>query len=196
MRGRLASPANAMDVFSETFDRRKNLSIYWYNKASDLRGSAGALWATMHDQNQSQVAEELGFWRGFSFSVACWPVYQMLCGMALELLLKALLVAQGTEPKTVHDLVALSKDAGLHLTEKQEALFEILSEAIIWEGRYPVPKQEPRYRRFAELQWKHLWDPIQTASSLNFRRPNDNLSWQSFDGLWKLIFNVYGPYLS
>ena len=27
------------------YERRKSLSIYWYNKASDLRGAAGLVWA-------------------------------------------------------------------------------------------------------------------------------------------------------
>ena len=185
-----------MDAYSDIFARRKRLSIYWYNKASDLRGSAGVLWAAMHDPKESQLAEDLGFWRGFSFSVACWPVYQMLCGMALELLLKALLVARGSEPKAVHDLLSLSRDAEIQLTDEQEGLFEILSEAISWEGRYPVPKHEHRYRRLAELQWEHLWDPIETQGNLDFRQSNDKLSWASFNELWQMISILYGPYLT
>jgi HEPN domain len=175
----------------DVFERRKKLSIYWHNKASDLRGSAGALWASMHDPDAYAVAEELGFVQGFSFSVACFPIYHMLCGMALELLLKAIIVAQGDAPKATHDLVALSRDAAIQLTDKHSALLKILSAAIIWEGRYPVPKQKEHFYRLSALRFEHLYDPLPSAGTLNIRRPNGKLRWESFNELWNLVFSVY-----
>ena len=114
-----------MDDFHHPFERRKRQSIYWHNKASDLRGSAGVLWAAMNDPKASETAQRLGLSPGFSFSIACWPVYQMLCGMALELLLKATLVAKGVEPKPTHDLGTLGRDAGIPFTNRQRALMSI-----------------------------------------------------------------------
>lgn len=64
---------------------------YWFNHASDLRAAAGAVWFAMGEQNE-QVRESLGLDVGFSMNVASRPVYHLLCGLALEVLLKALLV--------------------------------------------------------------------------------------------------------
>jgi hypothetical protein len=175
----------------DIFERRKKQSIYWYNKASDLRGSAGALWASMHDQNAHKVAEKLGFGHGFSLSIACYPVYHMLCGMALELLLKAVFVAQGTDPKAIHELVALCRDAAIPLTDKQTALLRILSQAVIWEGRYPVPKQEQHFYQLSDLHSEHLYDTVPSAGTLKIRHRNNNLRWESFNELWRLIFQAY-----
>ena len=176
---------------NNVFERRQQLSVYWHNKASDLRGSAGALWASMHEANTSSTAEKLGLGQGFSFTVACWPVYQMLCGMALELLLKAVLVARGIEPRATHDLVVLCEDAGISLTDTQTGLMNILSEAIVWAGRYPVPKQEPRFHKLADLQYEHLFDQLPTSGAIKIRRPNGNLGWESFNKLWGLISEAY-----
>src|SRR5690348_14494078 len=112
-----------MTIIDETFERRKKLPVYWYNKASDLHGSAGALWASMHAPDAGATAERLGLGQGFSFLVACFPVYHMLCGMALELLLKAIVVARGKEPnQNSHNLVALWREAGVPLSNSKIGL--------------------------------------------------------------------------
>lgn len=174
----------------EQFERRKKLSIYWYNKASDLRGSAGALWDSMHAQDAHVRAEKLSLGSGFSFAVACWPPYEMLCGMALELLFKAIVVGMDKEPNAVHSLVSLSQDASLSYSEKQRGLLRILSEAIIWEGRYPVPKAEKQFHHASEERREHLFDKV-PLGKLNVLRPNDNLSWESFNELWNIALTEY-----
>jgi hypothetical protein len=181
-----------MGTFNDAFERQKKLSIYWYNKASDLHGAAGALWSSMLRPDGDAVAEGLGFPQGFKFGIACHPVYHMLCGMALELLLKAILVARGEEPKAIHNLVALTESAGIPLTNTQAGLLRILSESIIWAGRYPVPKQEQHYHQFVQLHYDHLYDPVPTDSKIKLRRPNGNLDWTSFSELWALVSEVYG----
>jgi hypothetical protein len=160
------------------------MGIYWYNKASDLRGAAGLVWAGMKDE-QAAVARTLGLGKGFSFQVACWPVYLMLCGLALELLLKAAIVAQGREPSAHHRLAELWGEVGLAVTRKQRGLLEILTESIYWAGRYPVPQDEADFDRLSELRDKHLWDPAPTGTEgLVIRRRNSNLTWISFNELW------------
>jgi hypothetical protein len=64
------------------FERGKGMAIYWYNKASDLRGAAGLVWAGVEDEQASVTAKALGLGTGFSFRAACWPVYLILCGLA------------------------------------------------------------------------------------------------------------------
>src|ERR1700682_5832388 len=93
---------STMDAHAWRIARLRRYPVYWYNKANELRSAAGAFWACGHDKDATSVAStfcgESQFW--FSQSV-----YHMLCGMALALLLKAIIVAKGEEPGVTHDLV-------------------------------------------------------------------------------------------
>ena len=164
--------------------------MYWYNKASDLLGSAGAVWAAIQAKDDGVLAEKLGLGSGYSFRAACWPVYLMLCGMAFELLLKAILVAQGKEPPMQHKLVHLAMSAGLTFSEEENGLLELLSEAIYWYGRYPVPKCELDFDRTAELIWDRLYDR-KSKGSLDIRSPIRKLDWESFRLLWARPFKRF-----
>lgn len=68
---------------------------HWFNRASDLRASAHVLWLSMESK---EIQQKMGYGGGFSLGVACYPVYQMLCGLALELILKAVIVQKGGPP--------------------------------------------------------------------------------------------------
>lgn len=174
------------------FDQHKKLSVYWHNKASDLHGSAGALWASMHAPDASTTAERVGLGYGFSFEAACFPVYTMLCGMALELLLKAIVVADGREPKqNSHNLADLWLDAGVPLSSDKSGLLGTLSEAIIWYGRYPVPKRPEHFNELATLQREHLYSKVPIGKTLNMLRPNGSLHWDAFNELWSLASEAY-----
>ena len=180
-----------MDIPSNIFERRKNLAIYWYNKSSDLRGAAGALWVSMDVANSKEIVEKLGLGKGFSMKVATAPVYGMLCGMSLELLYKAIVVAKGAEPNTnSHKLTDLAKEAGVSVTEQQEGLLEVLSEYIIWNGRYPVPKKQEYMQHLNELVTEHLYDR-EPFGKTYLLRPNGALNWESFNILWGEGYDVY-----
>lgn len=173
--------------FAAPYQRRHERGIYWYNKATDLRGAAGLVWAGIHDEKASAIAERLGLGSGFDFAAACWPVYYMLCGMALELLLKAAIVQGGGEPKATHKLAELWHEVGLEADAQQTGLLEILSESISWAGRYPVPWQETRFDRFGDLVDEHLMDHVPLGESgLEVMRANQSLDWPSFTRLWSI----------
>lgn len=180
-----------MDVQNEIYKRRKELSIYWYNKASDLRGSAGALWASMDDAKSTEIAEKLGLENGFSIKIAAYPVYKMLCGMALELIYKAIVVAKGNEPDTQsHKLINLASSAGLKVKDEQIGLLSILSESVIWDGRYPVPKNLKDFKLLSELRDEHLYEKA-PLGKLYVLKPNGALCWESFNEIWIDAFEVY-----
>jgi len=172
------------------FERQKKKAISWYWNASDLRGSAGAIWASMHETEFASIPKRLGLGADFSFSIACPAVYLMLWGMAIKLILKAIIVKKGGEPKHQHNLLDHWKEAGLESTETQHGLLSILTEAITWAGRYPVPKEEAKFDQFTELTWKHLFTPLGEES--DFREPNGALSWESFNQLWAQVC-LYEP---
>jgi hypothetical protein len=113
----------------------------------------------------------------------------MLWGMALEALLKAVVIEKSKEIQFTHNLIELSVDAGIEFSDDQKKLLKVLSEAIIWHGRYPVPKKEVHWDNYIELSRDVLFDkvPFSPGSSLKVYTPNDCLSWESVDELWNPI---------
>ncbi|MGH6649090.1 hypothetical protein, partial [Aquabacterium sp.] len=67
------------------FEERKQTAQYWFNKAADLRASAGALWYCAQPDKSEDVSKSLGYWTGHSMNVATVSVFPMLCGLSLEL---------------------------------------------------------------------------------------------------------------
>jgi hypothetical protein len=137
--------------------------FFWWNKAQDFFAAGEALleawratkihyigglpgangWADL-TQEQQQAAFRIRFPQIFLF----------LIGLALENLLKGLLVArdgslvsEGRLSSEVanHKLSSLFQRAGITLSPEQRAFVERLSESVTWAGRYPVPKSEDKF---------------------------------------------------
>ena len=156
------------------FEKKKKLSIYWYNKASDLNISAKILWEGM-DKSNSFIN----------------PVYKMICGMSLELLFKAIIIQKEKvlNDKT-HNLITLSKEAEVQFSDKEKGLLEILSEAIIWYGRYPVPKKEEHFNKLNKLYDRHMFDK-EKMGNMTISKPNGSLNWDSYCNLWIEANTIY-----
>ena len=83
--------------------------------------------------------------------------YYYNAGLALELALKAIAIAKSKEYETNHRLNDLCKLIGLKITNDQEYTLELLSELIVWRGRYPVPKKEGQWNNYHDVvQEKHI----------------------------------------
>lgn len=78
--------------------------------------------------------------------------YYYNAGLSLELLLKAIAITQAKEFRSGHRLGVLCELVGMRLNEDQEATMELLSDMIVWSGRYPTPKRE--------AQWDNYYDVI------------------------------------
>jgi len=156
---------------------RKKAPLWWYDKSSDFRASAGALWLSMDDSQSTFYAEKLNLGAGFRMSVAVFPVFIMLCGMSLELIYKAISVAKGQKVEPNHRLCELAKSAGIKIDKKAEDYLKDLTEYIIWEGKYPVPKDKNK--------------------ESFFRQPNRIINWNSFNELWgdaaDIFYQNYEP---
>lgn len=78
------------------------------------------------------------------------PPFLLLAGLALENASKGLLISN--DPSIVdskvkwdiglggHDLVALVESNGLSPTSDEKEFLDALTQAVLWSGRYPVPK--------------------------------------------------------
>lgn len=174
------------------YEREENLSIYWANRANDLRGAAGAVWFAMQNENSSyQVHALLGMEQGYRFSVACPSVFLMLGGLSFELLYKALIVEVGKKPPSIHDLRKLSSLAHLAMTADDLELLDILTDHILWAGKYPVPKAgETEWDRLVERMNSALTSPVPDVSIRILRR-NERLSWDDFMRIWNNCNRCY-----
>ncbi len=169
-----------------TFEQRRRDSIHWFNKAHNLRGGAAVLWASMNSESR-KIAVEFGLGSGYRMSVALPSVYRMVCDMSIELLLKTIVVANGNEPEKTHSLGKLAEKAGVSYSSKQSDLLQILSEAIYWDGKYPVPLKEGDWEELTRLEHECLFDKVSNGKvSLDFLKRNVALDWDSYSELWSV----------
>ncbi|WP_258035065.1 hypothetical protein [Pseudomonas putida] len=94
----------------------------WLHRANDLHASAGAIWLSMADNRGKDSAKELGLREGFDMMLACFPVYHMLCGLSLEVVMKAVLVSRREKPPEHHDLNLLAHLLGVKLNRNRPAM--------------------------------------------------------------------------
>jgi hypothetical protein len=156
-----------IDAYSVEFMNRQSPQ-WWYNKASQLHASAGVVWQFgVANKIPDSIKKELGFPSGFSFDAGCLPVFPLLCGLAIESLLKGIIARSGSKAVFSHKLVELAETTTLELDEALKKNLRFLSECVIWAGKYPVPKQENHLRthrqEHSDISWswdehRKIWD--------------------------------------
>ncbi|MGY0115385.1 hypothetical protein ACWYXD_10805 [Enterobacter roggenkampii] len=171
-----------------TLTEEKNHPNHWFNRASDIRASAHVLWLVMESK---KIQQDLGYGGGFSLGVACHPVYIMLCGLALELIMKAVIAQKNIKVKKTHDLNLLAKDLGMPLDAKQKVLFRYYKDYIEWSGRYPVPLsgKDEDLKAFWALSNAVTMTPSTKfkGSELKFFESNGATDWINFNKLWTTV---------
>ncbi|HJO35088.1 MAG TPA: HEPN domain-containing protein [Gammaproteobacteria bacterium] len=90
--------------------------------------------------------------------------YYFLVSLSFELALKALAIAGKYQFEKNHNLMKLANLTRLPVNEDQNYTLELLSEIIVWSGRYPVPKKEG--------QWDNYWDSVLEKHIVRERRGN------------------------
>ncbi|WP_075172570.1 hypothetical protein [Neptunomonas phycophila] len=135
-----------MDPYQAQFDTRQETPAYWHNKSHDLLISARILWKAMQENK--------------SLEVNCWATYKMLMGMSFELLFKAHCVGADVTFSSTHDLVALAHTANLPTSKDEKQILRVLSEYVIWDGRYPTPKKPEHLKDHWKCQAKLLDDKL------------------------------------
>jgi HEPN domain-containing protein len=113
-------------------------------------------------------------------------------GVALELALKAIAIAKSLPFKTTHRLNDLCELIELKLTKDQMYTLELLSEFIVWSGRYPVPKKQE--------QWNNYHDVVQEKHIIREREGNVGMTranrdrfptLHNFSTIWKICEAEY-----
>lgn len=166
----------------------RNHRNHWLNRANDLHASAGAIWYSMLSENNQNVTENLGLGKGFSMSIACDPVYHMLCGLALELIMKAVLVSRGEPFPQKHELENLSSLVGMNSNEREKRILRFFQESVIWAGRYPIPRKanDQKLLQYWDLARKVLDKPkaISKDSKLTIYVASGATEWDKFNALY------------
>jgi len=168
-------------------ERVKKYSNYWFNRSSDLKGTAAALWIAAGDKSFcTNVVQKCGFASGFSIPMVVSEPFLMICGMSLELFFKAVAMEKGVAINmSHHDLRKHAKIAELKYSTQDSELLEILSHYVSWAGRYPTPKSDSEYDRLQKLHHKRFSQP----SPAGFGRvPVNPLEWEDFSRLWNVAY--------
>ena len=113
-------------IYKKQFDTMNKCAAYWHNKSCHLNQSSKILWNA---------------W-GNGDLIDSGDTYLMLMGLSFELLFKAFYIANEKTPPTHHRLDSLTNECSCAFANKDNIILKILSGYIIWEGRYPTPKDK------------------------------------------------------
>ena len=118
--------------------------------------------------------------------------YYYNSGIALELALKSIAIANSKVYEPNHRLNDLCSLVEIKITKNQECTLELLSEFIIWSGRYPVPKKEGQWNNYHDVvHEKH----VVRESKRNVHRTLANgdrfPTVENFLALWRLCETEY-----
>lgn len=108
--------------------------------------------------------------------IACHPVYMMVCGLSLEVIMKAVLACRGEMADDLqhHDLCELSRAVGRDLSKQERKLLIYYEGALSWSGRYPVPKKNVQANVYAHRRRSFdLFTSPLSGFSLDLRVRND-----------------------
>jgi HEPN domain-containing protein len=113
--------------------------------------------------------------------------------LSIELLLKAIIVANGGRSPITHELLRLARDAGVTFSNDQEATLEWLSEILKWSGRYPVPNKEADWDRyFDNVQERHIIRERQGNVGITRANPETFPSTKNYEKLWDSANRKWG----
>ena len=117
----------------------------------------------------------------------------MLCGMSLELAYKASLVAMGQKIKPTHDLTWLAEQVLSSVSRKERGLLELLAQSVIWEGRYPAPKDALSLEYFVYLWYENLYRAERHSDTMTVLKPVEPnpLNWENYNELWRSAITAY-----
>ncbi len=141
--------------------------------------SAQVLWKAMDDNSNAKIT--------------CYSTYKMLFGMSLEALFKAHCIAQKIDDPRIHkshQLTEIASIAGINLDKSENKILDILSEYIIWDGRYPVPKNSAQVKNHTNNIRATAYDK-KKVGGLELLKPNGALDFSSIHQIWRRISGDY-----
>jgi HEPN domain-containing protein len=150
-----------------TFASQQSNEASWYDSAISFHDAAAILW-----QHEDSIR---------------MPVVLMNAALSMELLFKAIIVAKGGVAPNKHVLVDLASKADIAFSENQKATLELLTEFIIWNGRYPVPNREKDWDRYHDHVLERHITREREEDTWRVRANSERFpSLENCEALWKL----------
>jgi len=177
-----------MTTSDAIFKNRKENSNFWYQKSVSLYASASLIWDGMYSLKEREFIKGLDLKSEFSVGPGCLDNYLMMFGLSYEVMLKAICIEGGVSFAKNHKLQELADHAKIVLNENESLLLSLLSEYVIWEGRYPTPKNNVFMKDHWEATSNALWeeDKIIGGSSRT-----DIFEYENLKKLWLKLSDVY-----
>jgi hypothetical protein len=100
--------------------------------------------------------------------------------------------AASIRPKYTHKLFDLAAAVELPLTKKEENFLKLLTESLVWEGRYPISKTYADYEKYHELINEVLYTPKSAEEQLfGEYDPEMIINIENYKKLWLKIEKYY-----
>lgn len=119
-------------------------------------------------------------------------IFQFNAALSLELIFKAVLAANGETIPSIHFLRELCVKAEVELGEHQKFTLDLLTESILWLGRYPVPKSEAQWDNFHDnIFEKHKvrLQSVNTHTTLSNRKRFPSM--ENYTRIWEICLLKY-----
>ena len=146
----------------------------WHESALSFHEAAGLLW-------QHRESIHLGLRVALSNAA-----------LSIELLLKAIIVAKGAVAPSTHRLLDLADDADVAFSESQKKTLELLTEQLIWSGRYPVPNREKDWDHYHDCVFdKHVIREREGNVGRTLANPDTFPSIGNYEALWSLAIRKW-----
>lgn len=161
------------NLYHETYSRLKQTSDYWHSEAANLFTSAEVLYNNLDKEP------------------FCWNSYKLLIGLSFELLLKSIAIQKNMELSHTHKLDKLIKSINIPLSNDDLGILKILTEYVIWSGKYPTPKTANELTKLSDLENKHLYETISKIRNIEIGTYNNKLDFPYISELWQRINDIY-----
>lgn len=163
-----------MNSYDYQFQNLTENSLHWHNKASQLFVSAKVLWKAIDN----------------GYAIECWSTYKMLMGLSFELLFKSIAIQRKLVFPATHQLVEIANSANLTLTTDEKKILIVLTEYILWDGKYPVPHKKIHLENHWKYENKVAHDS-KKHGNLTIQRQNNKLDFDELAITWKKHSDIY-----
>ncbi|MGD0022023.1 MAG: HEPN domain-containing protein [Smithellaceae bacterium] len=124
-------------------------------------------------------------------------IFQYNAALSLELIFKAILAAKGGEIPLIHSLRELSAKADIELDEDQKFTLDLLTEIILWLGRYPAPKSGAQWDNYHDnIFEKHIVRSQSGTTHTTLANQKRLPSMENYTRIWEICLVKYASVIS
>lgn len=168
----------AREIIGYTHQKQSKDAASWFKLACSFHIAA----AILNEREDDFPADT----RPFAFNAA----------LSLELIFKSILAYKELQiptGKRGHDLRLLSSDAGIALSENQKLTLELLTQTIIWSGRYPTPNNSELWNEYQDRIFEsHVVRGKIGNTYQVIANPDTFPDWKNYRQIWDLSVGQYG----